>query len=625
MEIHRTLHAAALILALSPLSNTDAASITAVPPAVYMAPRTEVKAATSAAPAAPASIRIVLATPSADEAARSTSERPAGGRPQPPVIGFGRELPDAQRSIDLASLAWVASADGRRSARVELTSPGAVALRLSLAFEPRVPDVVIRSEGSGIGAEAFGADASTIAAEIARGHVWWTPVLEGERAIVTIDAAPGADLAGIKLLIPRISHLTVAGQALSKSSIKALGDAGSCNVDVACLPSSSALTDTANAVGRIVLTKATGQTVSCTGTMLNDSVRSFTPYFFSAAHCIDSAVGASSLNVYWFFRASSCGARTAPDAVLQTGGATLLARSDDWDWALVRLNAPPPSGTRFSAWRAEFVPLQSSALTVHHPRADVAKYSQGTAADYVLYDDGSSFVAMRWAVGTTEPGSSGAGLFTFNGTGGYHELRGGLFAGRASCSNPGGFDEFSRLDVMLPLTREYLTPDAPDNGSRVIVAEFYNRALDHYFISTDPAEMRKLDTGEFKGWERTGFRFIAYSGPVEGASPVCRFYMRPEVGDSHFYSGDPGECAETERRFGASWIYESPNVFYIPMPDRITGACPARTRPVWRFLNLQTTNHRYTIEVLARDLMRASPRWKAEGYGPDDVIMCSPE
>ena len=30
-----------------------------------------------------------------------------------------------------------------------------------------------------------------------------------------------------------------------------------------------------------------------------------------------------------------------PPYVLLTGGAMLLARSDDWDWALLRLNEPP--------------------------------------------------------------------------------------------------------------------------------------------------------------------------------------------------------------------------------------------------------------------------------------------
>ena len=112
--------------------------------------------------------------------------------------------------------------------------------------------------------------------------------------------------------------------------------------------------------------------------------------------------------------------------------------------------------------------------------------------------------------------------------------------------------------------------------------------------------------------------------PAAGANPVCRFYLRPGVGDSHFYSGDPNECAQTLARFGASWIYESPSVFHISLPDMATGACAPGTRPIWRFFNTVTTNHRYTPEVTIRDSLRIDPRWVPEGYGQDSVIMCSP-
>ncbi len=73
------------------------------------------------------------------------------------------------------------------------------------------------------------------------------------------------------------------------------------------------------------------------------------------------------------------------------------------------------------------------------------------------------------------------------------------------------------------------------------------------------------------------------------------------------------------------WTYESGNVFYIALPDPTTGACAAGTRPIWRFYNQRTINHRYTAEQAVRDEMRADPvTWTAEGYGPDSVIMCAP-
>jgi hypothetical protein len=64
-------------------------------------------------------------------------------------------------------------------------------------------------------------------------------------------------------------------------------------------------------------------------------------------------------------------------------------------------------------------------------------------------------------------------------------------------------------------------------------------------------------------------------------------------------------------------------VFYIALPNRVTGECPAGTSPIWRFFNTATTNHRYTPEVTIRDNLRSDSRWIAEGYGPEAVIMCA--
>jgi hypothetical protein len=174
--------------------------------------------------------------------------------------------------------------------------------------------------------------------------------------------------------------------------------------------------------------------------------------------------------------------------------------------------------------------------------------------------------------------------------------------------------------------RQYLTPGNNPSGT-VVAVEFYNAALRHYFISTNPIEINDLDTGVHVGWERTGFRFLAYATQVAGTSPVCRFYRAPAYGDSHFYSASPTECTQTAAAHPVDWIYESPNVFYIPLPNTTTGTCPGGTNPVWRFFNQLTTNHRYTTDVATRDDMNSQPGvWVPEGYGPGPYypIMCTP-
>ncbi len=154
------------------------------------------------------------------------------------------------------------------------------------------------------------------------------------------------------------------------------------------------------------------------------------------------------------------------------------------------------------------------------------------------------------------------------------------------------------------------------------VIEFYNVALDHYFVTASPIEIAALDSGQFKGWRRTGFSFNAYTRPVPGVSPVCRFYVPPQYGDSHFYSASPAECAAVRAQF-PQLSYEAPDVFYVGLPDAVTGFCPNDGTPVYRLWNRRAdTNHRYTTSILLRNQMLARG-YVAEGYGPNAVAMCS--
>jgi len=166
---------------------------------------------------------------------------------------------------------------------------------------------------------------------------------------------------------------------------------------------------------------------------------------------------------------------------------------------------------------------------------------------------------------------------------------------------------------------------APANVAATIpVVEFYNVARDHYFISAAAQEIADLDTGVHAGWVRTGLSFKAYAVTTAGASPVCRFYLPPAFGDSHFYSGSPAECAQVMAKY-PGFVYETPSAFYIALPDTTSGACPAGTIAVYRvFDNRADTNHRYTTSLTVRQQMQGQG-WIAEGYGPAQVIMCSPQ
>ncbi len=160
-------------------------------------------------------------------------------------------------------------------------------------------------------------------------------------------------------------------------------------------------------------------------------------------------------------------------------------------------------------------------------------------------------------------------------------------------------------------------------GGTVDVVEFHHAALDHYFISASAAEIADLDSGVHAGWSRTGQKFKAWPAAAAGASQVCRFYIPPALGDSHFYSASPGECADVLATY-PSFSFESSTVFYIGLPDATTGACAAGTLPVYRVWNQHVdSNHRYTSSTAIRQQM-VDAGWLAEGYGPAQVIMCAP-
>jgi hypothetical protein len=163
----------------------------------------------------------------------------------------------------------------------------------------------------------------------------------------------------------------------------------------------------------------------------------------------------------------------------------------------------------------------------------------------------------------------------------------------------------------------------PASSPLASAIEFYNASLDHYFITAAAPEIAALDSGTTVGWQRTGNAFNVYAQANASANAVCRFYIPPARGDSHFYSASSGECADVLAKF-PFFTYESSNVFHVATPDIATGACDADTVPVYRVWNGRAdSNHRYTTSRSVRDLMVAAG-WIAEGYGPDAVIMCAP-
>ena len=569
---------------------------------------------------------------------RHNARARSAGRSVPLAIGFARALPVASRAASLRDIAWTTVGD-RRVARIEVASPGAAAVRVALALPPSAPaGMMLRFQGSAARADVFTASAREIAEEAAAHGEFWTPALAGDVAVIELSLPAAAQVDGVVLRMPRLSHAVIDGASLLSPAAplarqSGVGASGACNIDVACVAAANpAVDELAKSVARMTFV-SDGRTYLCTGTLLNDSVQSGTPYFLTANHCINSQAAARTINTYWFYAASACNANATPLFVRLSGGATLLARSQDNDWSMVRLLDTPPAGIRFAAWRAAPLAVGTSVISLHHPEGDLIKYSRGVVTGERLLDEddfpnssvNGLFTEIVWSQGVTEPGSSGGAIATLAPGGAYYEVRGGLATGASYCSFPTSPDYYSHFEFAYPQVREYLTPDLTHPNGVVPAVEFHHRELDHYFLSTNPVEIANLDSGRTVGWERTGLRFLVYDHPAPGTNPVCRFYRAPAFGDSHFCSASPAECEQTAAAHPNDWIYESPSVFYVQLPDTVSGECPPATLPVYRFYNAGTVNHRYTAERFVRNEMDASARWTPEGYGPGPyfAIMCA--
>ena len=163
------------------------------------------------------------------------------------------------------------------------------------------------------------------------------------------------------------------------------------------------------------------------------------------------------------------------------------------------------------------------------------------------------------------------------------------------------------------------------------VVEYYNASLGHYFITGSEPDFDAIESGRIKGWERTGYSVGGFSVPIPShccstgglvGVPVCRFYIPPALGDSHFFSAFAEECDEVAAKF-PSYELETRTAFYAYLPDRETGACPVPLRPVYRLWNQRPdTNHRYIYDNLPMRIPMLQAGWIPEGRGPAGVAWC---
>jgi hypothetical protein len=222
----------------------------------------------------------------------------------------------------------------------------------------------------------------TVARNLAAGEdndaarTFWSPVIEGDTAVVEIEVPAGASVEGVALSAPVVSHLvTSPGRNFAMPVAKAT--AAACENDVMCYGAWSA---ESNAEARIAFTDS-GSSYLCTGTLLADNVPATqVPFFLTANHCISTQASASSMQSWWFWRSTACDSGTRGASQTLTGGATLLYASAVTDTSLMRLNATPPGGAVYAGWTVGAVPgIGASIAGIHHPSGACRRSASATS------------------------------------------------------------------------------------------------------------------------------------------------------------------------------------------------------------------------------------------------------
>ncbi|MCB1155492.1 trypsin-like peptidase domain-containing protein, partial [bacterium] len=306
-------------------------------------------------------------------------------------------------------------------------------------------------------------------------EAFWGPAIFGEALTLEFiadgDAEPDIDVA-------RVSHGF-------KDFLGAPKLAGTCNLDVNCY---SEFADIKSGIATYLISQGSGDFV-CTGTLLNDLDGTLQPWFLTANHCVGSNSGASSLLAFWGYETDGCnGTPVDRNSRPTSAGATLLYTETvaaGTDVSFLLLDEDPPDGTTYLGWTTDSPDIGDGGLSViHHPQGDYKRIAFGSKIPvqdinglstnpdnfhFVHYVEGDSDPG---ALGTTEPGSSGASLLNDD-----HQVIGQLYGGTASCAEPDAPDIYGKFAISftngvgeyltngtLPTTTTVTTPVSPGDG-----------------------------------------------------------------------------------------------------------------------------------------------------------------
>lgn len=354
----------------------------------------------------------------------------------------------AALNLDQRNGAWDTNAAGLARWRLRIKSEGASSLALLLT-DVQLPEGTTLWFYDAAGHDVQG-PFDRDSASLIDGRLQ-LPLVRSSTAVLEL-LSPVAHSADVAFKITEAYHgyrnFSTTSDTKGNTPKAAIGnDSESCNVDVIC----PAGNDWRNEIRSTVLLSINSQTL-CSGTLINNTRRDDRALILTANHCDIRDTNIADVRAYFNVQSSSCGGNDNGRVDQNIAGSTFLARDEHSDFTLFTLVSLPPSAYNvfYAGWDARTSIAPQSGVAVHHPVGDEKKISTystaAVAEDNVLIGDTSSGFnvdawRIQWASGTTEPGSSGAGLFNQN-----KQVVGMLSGGNASCSTPTGSDFFGRFE-----------------------------------------------------------------------------------------------------------------------------------------------------------------------------------
>jgi len=379
---------------------------------------------------------VVLPEVDPDAFLREDEAMAAAGEPVP--LRFAAPVP--VRLSSSADGTWERLPDGGSLWRLRVVSPGALSLHFGLGTFRLPPGGTFHVYPAGAERAAGGLPEQAVyegpyeAADASPEGELWTPVVPGDDVVLELYVPAGASTPA-EVEIVRVGHDY---RGFARFLREAGGKSGDCNIDVICSDGDNWRKEIRSVA--VYQLGGPGGSFVCTGTLLNSLDPARPPLFLTANHCDIDLNNDQTMVVYWKYEAPGCGVTgDNGDLSLNQIGAQLLANWASSDFALVRLSQTPAANFEpyYSGWDAREASRPASGVAIHHPNCDEKAISFNDNALRVTGymqtpepGDGTHWRIDQWERGTTEPGSSGSGLWDPD-----HRLVGQLHGGYASCSS----------------------------------------------------------------------------------------------------------------------------------------------------------------------------------------------